>query len=65
MLGIATGNSQAADHLCKQGGHIYKRGAYLCKRGGYLYKRGAYLCKHGGYLYKNADRKVECASDGG
>lgn len=56
MLGIATGNSQAADHLCKHG-------AYLCKRGGYLYKRGAYLCKHGGYLYKNADREEECASD--
>lgn len=72
MLGIATGNSQAADYLCKRGaylrkrgGYLCKRGAYLCKRGGYLYKRGAYLCKHGGYLYKNADRKVECASDGG
>lgn len=56
MLGIATGNSQAADHLCKQGGHIYKRGGYLCKRGGYLYKRGGYLCK-------NADREAECAND--
>lgn len=56
MLGIATGNSQAADHL-------YKRGAYLYKRGGYLYKRGAYLCKRGAYLYKSADREAECAND--
>lgn len=56
MFGIATGNSQAADHL-------HKRGEYLCKRGAYLYKRGAYLCKHGGYLYKSADREAECASD--
>lgn len=56
MLGIATGNSQAADHLHKHGGYLYKRGAYLCKRGGYLYKRG-------GYLYKSADREAECASD--
>lgn len=56
MLGIATGNSQAADYLCKRGGYLYKRGAYLCKRGGYL-------CKRGGYLYKSADREAECASD--
>ena len=49
MFGIATGNSQAADLLCKHGG-------YLCKR-------GAYLCKRGGYLYKSADREAECASD--
>lgn len=63
MLGIATGNSQTADHLCKHGGYLYKRGAYLCKRGGYLYKRGAFLCKRGGYLYKSADREAECASD--
>lgn len=56
MFGIATGNSQAADHLCKHGGYLYKRGGYLCKRGGYLYKRG-------GYLYKSADREAECASD--
>ena len=72
MLGIATGNSQAPDHLCKRGaylyergGHLCKHGGYLCKRGGYLYKRGAYLCKRGGYLYKSADRKAECANDGG
>ena len=56
MLGIATGNSQAADHLCEQGGYLCKRGGYLCERGGYLYKRG-------GYLYKSADREAECASD--
>ena len=56
MFGIATGNSQAADHLCKHGGYLYKRGAYLYKRGAYLYKRG-------GYLYKSADREAECASD--
>lgn len=56
MLGIATGNSQAADHLFKRGALLYKHGAYLCKRGGYLYKRGGYLCK-------NADREAECASD--
>ena len=56
MLRIATGNSQAADHLCKHGGYLYKRGAYLCKHGGYLYKRG-------GYLYKSADREAEWASD--
>lgn len=56
MLGIATGNSQAADHL-------FKRGALLYKHGAYLYKRGGYLCKRGGYLYKSADREAECASD--
>lgn len=56
MLGIATGNSQAAYHLSKRGAYLYKRGAYLCKRGGYLYERGGYLCK-------SADREAECASD--
>jgi len=56
VFGIATGNSQAADHLCKHGAYLCERGAYLCKHGGYLYKRGGYLCK-------SADREAECASD--
>ena len=63
MFGIATGNSQSADHLCKRGAYLHKHGGYLCKRGAYLYKRGGYLCKRGGYLYKSADREAECASD--
>lgn len=63
MLGIATGKSQAADHLCKRGALLYKHGAYLCKRGAYLCKRGGYLYKRGAYLCKNADREAECASD--
>ena len=63
MLGIATGNSQAADHLFKRGALLYKHGAYICKHGAYLCKRGGYLYKRGGYLYKSADREAEWASD--